>query len=113
MEFATRVVREFGPRLFVNPRARLEHHFSPVNRDVHGARQRRKTSEALVFYKKRRTWAGARSGLALVMCWYLAEATMQSVRLRTLGPLRGYLAGLADGYQRPLLGDARLKETTR
>ena len=113
MEFATRVVKEFGPRLYVNPRARLEHNFSPVNRDVHGARQRRKTSEACIFYKTRRDWPGARSGLGFAMCWWLGEAVLQSMRLRTLGPLRGYFRGIADGSRRPLVSEAPMKEAAR
>ena len=103
MEFATRVVREMGPYLFVNPRARLEHNFSAINRDIHGVRQRRKTSEALVFYRKRKDWQGARLGLTLAMTWWFFEAALQAVRLRSPGPISGYFAGIGDGLRRPLL----------
>jgi GT2 family glycosyltransferase len=102
MEFATRVVRAFGHHLYVNPRARLAHYGSPVNRDLHGTRQRRKTAEAMVFYRKRRGWPGARYGLTMAMTWWLAEAAMQTARLRSTGPLSGYVRGIRDGLQRPL-----------
>ena len=45
IEFSTRVVRAMGHHLYINPQARLEHHCSPVNRDRHGTRQRRKMIE--------------------------------------------------------------------
>lgn len=106
IEFSTRVVRHFGHCLYVNRKARLEHHFSPVNRDAHGARQRRKLNEAITFYKKRRTWDGALLGIGLVLVWWLAEAAAQSVRNVSIGPVRGYLLGLADGWRRePLAAD--------
>ena len=103
MEFSTRVVRALGHVLYINPAARLEHHWSPVNRDVQGTRQRRKLAEALVFYKKRRDWPGARSGLALVMLWWLGEALRQTVTIRSAGPVKGYFQGVRDGLRRPLV----------
>jgi GT2 family glycosyltransferase len=104
MEFATRVVRAFGPRLYINPRARLAHYGSPVNRDLNGRRQQRKMAEALVFYRKRRDWPGAVSGMAAGAVWWLIEAAWQSVRLRSTGPLSGYLRGVAEGRRRRLAG---------
>jgi GT2 family glycosyltransferase len=103
MEFSTRVVQAFGHHLYINPRARLEHVGSPVNRDLHGARQRRKTCEALMFYRKRRGWSGAGLGLLSVMVWWLGEACVQAVRNGTPGPIRGYVRGIADGIRRPLV----------
>ncbi len=102
MEFSTRVVRALGHHLYINPRARLLHLASAVNRDRHGTRQRRKLREALIFYKKRRNWAGSTSGLVLVMAWWWTEAMMQAVRLRSIGPIAGYLRGIAEGIRAPL-----------
>jgi GT2 family glycosyltransferase len=102
MEFSTRVVRVMGHHLFINPRARLLHLGSAVNRDLHGTRQRRKMVEALTFYKKRRQWPGALHGLLIVMTWWLGEACLQTLRLRSTGPLRGYVHGVVDGARRPL-----------
>jgi len=103
MDFATRVVRTFGHHLYVNPLARLAHYGSPLNRDVHGARQRRKVSEAITFYKKRRDWRGAAVGLAMGLTWWLAEAAFQAVKNRSTGPLLGYCRGAVDGVRRPVV----------
>lgn len=103
MEFATRVVRALGHCLYINPRARLAHFGSPVNRDQHGARQQRKISEAIVFYRKRRTWQGATSGMLMGAAWWFGEALVQACRLRTAGPVRGYLRGALEGWRRPVV----------
>lgn len=100
MEFSTRVVRALGHHLYINPMARLEHLWSPVNRDIQGTRQRRKLTEAMAFYKKRATWPGARHGLLLVLVWWLAEAARQSVVVRGPGPVVGYVRGLIDGLRK-------------
>lgn len=102
IEFSTRVVRTYGHCLYVNPRARLAHHWSPVNRDVQNLRQRRKLTEAVTYYKTRRGWPGARAGLSMAMVWYLAEALFQAARFRSPGPLSGYFRGVLDGIRRPL-----------
>ena len=102
VEFSTRVVKQFGHRLYVNPRARLEHRSSPVNRDVLGVRQRRKLTEAAVYFKKRRQWPGARRGLMLAMAWWWGEAVMQTLKTRSINPLREYCRGVVDGYRRQL-----------
>jgi glycosyltransferase involved in cell wall biosynthesis len=102
IEFSTRVVREFGRHLYVNHNARLAHYFSPAGRDAQGARQRRKLKEAIAFFKKRRTWPGAKHGIALVLAWWLGEAVMQSMRTRSIGPVRGYCRGLVDGMRKQL-----------
>jgi len=103
MEFSTRVVRAFGPHLYVNPGARLEHKGSPVNRDDQGVRQRRKLTEAVTFYKKRRDWPGALTGLLGVMCWSLGEAVQRAATVRSAAPVAGYFRGVIDGFQRPLV----------
>lgn len=103
MEFATRVSREMGPHLFVNPRARLAHFGSPTNRERNGRRQQRKMAEAMVFARKRAQWPGAVSGVAFGTVWWFAEAAWQSARLLSPGPLAGFFRGLAEGRQRPLV----------
>jgi GT2 family glycosyltransferase len=103
MEFATRVVREYGHHLYINPRARLEHHWSPANRDVRGLRERRKLAEMVTYYKTRARWPGARVGLVMLTIWYLADAVRQAVTLRATGPIKGFLHGLLDGYRKPIV----------
>lgn len=103
MEYSTRVVKAFGHKLYVNKKARLEHHMAVQNRDPHGYRQRRKLKEAVLFYKKRREWPGAKSGICCSMLWWLAEATFQSVRAFRPGPFIGYWRGIADGISTKLV----------
>jgi hypothetical protein len=38
----------------------------------------------------------------MAMTWWLAEAAMQTARLRSTGPLSGYVRGIRDGLRRPL-----------
>ena len=97
MEYSTRVVKEFGHRLYINKNARLEHHMAPRNRDPHGLRQRRKLKEVILFYKKRKHWSGSRSGLLFGLIWWFAEATFQSLRGFRFGPVLGYCRGILDG----------------
>lgn len=103
MEYSTRVVKTYGHRLYVNLNARLEHHMAARNRDPHGYRQRRKSKEAILFYKKRRQWPGAKSGIFFGLLWWLAEATFQSARGLTPGPWIGYWRGVVDGVSTKLV----------
>lgn len=102
MDFSTRVARHFGHRLYINPNARLEHHWSPVNREVLGPRQRRKIVEFIVFYKKRKTWGKARLALLWLLTGLLVEALAQSLRVQSSAPLTGYFTGLREGLTRRL-----------
>lgn len=111
IDFSTRVVRTFGTCLFVNPRARLAHYFSPVNRDVQMTLQRRRLIEALMYYKKRRGWPGARHGLLLAMLWWLGDALAQALRFRSTGSLVGYVRGAIDGLKKPLAAEDQVGGT--
>lgn len=103
MDFSTRVARYFGDRLYINPRARLAHYASPVNREILGLRQQRKLRECITYYKKRRTWPWAFPSLAWLLLGLLLEATHQSLSVRSTGPLRGFLAGLRDGIAKDVV----------
>jgi GT2 family glycosyltransferase len=102
MEFAARAVRTLGRCLYLAPDARLEHHPSRVNRPVLGAHHRRKLAEAVVFFRTRRGWRGARRGLALVSIWWGMEAVMQVLRHRSPRPIVGCVQGVMDGWRKPL-----------
>ena len=97
VDFSTRVAREFGRRLYINPNARLEHRMSPANRAVLGARQERKVREFLVFYKKHRGRGARAAHLVLLAIGLFLEAAYQSLRNRSLRPLPGYFRGLWRG----------------
>jgi GT2 family glycosyltransferase len=103
IDFSTRVARHFGARLYINPNARLEHHCSPINREILGPRQRRKLTECIVYYKKRRDWPGATFALPWLLLGMLMEAVLQSYSARSLGPLQGYFSGLRDGFTKKVI----------
>jgi glycosyltransferase involved in cell wall biosynthesis len=103
IEFSTRVVRAFGNCLFVNSRARLAHLSSPINRDVQMALQRRRLVEAISYYKKRRSWPGARVGLLGALLWWLGDAIGSSLRFRSPRSLIGYVQGAIDGINKPVV----------
>ena len=62
--------------------------------------------EVVTFYKKRRDWPGAVTGVLMASVWWLGEATLQSVQTRSVGPLLGYVRGAAEGARQPLRGGA-------
>ena len=99
IDFSTRVAAAFGPRLYINPNARLDHRMSPANRAVLGARQERKVREFFVFYKKRRASGARAAHLALLAAGLLLEASFQALRNRSAGPLLGYFRGIARGVR--------------
>ena len=103
IDFSTRVAKYFGPRLYINPNARLEHHCSPTNREVLGPRQRRKLTECVVYYKKRRNWPWATLSLSWLLLGMLIESLFQSYLSRSFGPVHGYFRGLQDGFVKKII----------
>ena len=100
IDFSTRVARHYGARLYINPNARLEHHCSPVNREILAPRQRRKLIEYIVYYKKRRNWPGATFALPWLLLGLFFEAMFQALSSRSFSILRGYFAGMRAGFAR-------------
>ena len=111
VDFSTRVARAFGPHLYINPNARLDHRMSPMNRAVLGPRQERKVREFLVFYKKHRRYGARHAHLALLLIGLLLEALFQAGQARRWAPLPGYFRGLWRGarwrVQEPTFAVAR------
>lgn len=97
VDFSTRVASAFGPHLYINPNARLEHRMSPANRAVLGARQERKVREFIVFYKKRREHGARAAHLLLLAAGLFLEAVFQSLQNRSFKPVPGYFRGLWRG----------------
>lgn len=96
-EFSRRAFRFFGPRFFINPRARLEHNCSPINRDFLDLRHRRKVVEFIVYYKKNRQLPFAFTSLAWLLVGQCLDALAQSLRVRSWKPVAGTLRGISDG----------------
>ncbi|TAK90617.1 MAG: glycosyltransferase family 2 protein [Burkholderiaceae bacterium] len=97
IDFSTRVARHFGARLYVNPNARLEHHWSPVNREAMFVRQRRKVKETILFYRKRKDWPWAWPAMAWLLMGIFLESGFKSVMAHSLSPLRNFREGIRDG----------------
>lgn len=97
-EFSRRASRFFGTRFFINPNARLEHNFSPINRDFLDLRHRRKVIEFIVYFKKNRRFPFAFTSLAWLLLGQCLDAFAQSLRTQSLKPVTGTLKGIRDGF---------------
>jgi glycosyltransferase involved in cell wall biosynthesis len=103
IDFSTRVARHFGNRLFINPNARLAHYCSRINRDLLGARERRKLTECFTYYKKRKDWPNAAISFYWLLLGMLLEAMLQSFSCVSFKPIHGYILGLQDGYAKKII----------
>jgi GT2 family glycosyltransferase len=106
IDFSTRVAAHYGQRLFINPNARLAHYSSPINREVLGARQRRKLTEYILFYKKRSEHQGATFYLFWLLVGLFFEAVFQAITLKSFDVLRGFFAGIREGFTRKICNQA-------
>ena len=100
IDFSTRVEKYFGPRLYINPNARLAHYSSPVNREILGPRQRRKMNEFIMYYKKRSDWSGATWAFSWLLLGLFLEAAFQSVKACSLDILLSHFKGIKEGFSR-------------
>ena len=100
IDFSTRVARYFPNQLFINPNARLEHFFSPINRDISGARVRRKITECCIYYKKRKNWQGSTLPFFWLLFGMFLESVYQSLKSKSFSPIYGYFLGIRDGYKK-------------
>lgn len=100
IDFSTRVVEKFGQKLFINPNARLEHHWSPVNRDLMAIRQQKKMIESITFYKQRRTWSCAHLSMGWLLIGLFFEAIFKSLLTKSIDPFSHYLKGIKIGFKK-------------
>ena len=104
IDFSTRAAEHFGKRLFfINPGARLAHHFSPLGREHYGQRYQRKLREFILFYKKKRSKQWATLSLLWLLIGLQLEATAMSVMALRVSPLIGAFKGMLAGIRQPLL----------
>jgi hypothetical protein len=99
IDFSTRVVDHFGKRLYINPNARLEHHWSLVQRDALGEIQRRKLRECIKFYKKRKRRPFARLSLSWLLVGLLFDSCVKAYLFNSWLPLKGYIHGINEGFK--------------
>jgi GT2 family glycosyltransferase len=97
IDFSTRVACHYGNRLFINPNARLAHYCSPLNRDLLGARERKKVTECFTYFKKRKDWPNAAMSFYWLLLGMLLGVIFQSFSSMSFKPIQGYLLGLRDG----------------
>jgi len=100
VDFSFRVQQQYGPCLFINPRARLEHNFAPAGRDSFGPRESRKIREFITFYRKHRRDSRDTVWLIWLLLGIALAACTSSIRYRTLKPLLGLFEGLVLGLQK-------------
>jgi len=100
IDFSTRVSCHYGNRLFINPNARLAHYCSPLNRDLLGARERRKLTECFTYYRKRKDWPNATIPFYWLLLGMLLQVIFQSFLSKSFKPIQGYLLGLRDGSKK-------------
>ena len=94
IDFSIRVHREFGPCLYINPRARLAHNFAPAGRDSFGRRESRKVREFITFYKKHRRDFRDTFWLAWLLLGIAVASGAVSVRHMTPKPIAGVFIGI-------------------
>lgn len=100
IDFSTRAADYFGDQHFyINPKAKLAHYMSPVNRAVYGKRYARKLREFIVFYKKNKRDFLDFISLLWLLFGMLIEALVVSVTSLRLGPILGAIKGVYDGVR--------------
>jgi len=98
VDFSSRVASYFGPHLYINPNARLEHNCSPVNREALAPRHRRKVMEFIKYYKHRSDWQCATFNLSWLLCGLFLESLYKATLTHSIWPLKGFFLGLRDGF---------------
>lgn len=99
VDFSTRVEKHFGPHLYINPNARLEHLCSPLNREALAPRHKRKIIEYIKFYKNRRKWQFSTVSLLWLLVGLFFESFFKLITTRSIWPLKEYFAGIYEGIK--------------
>jgi len=93
-EFSTRVSAQFPDSLFITSSARLEHDYSPLNREGQIKSVERKVREYLLFYKKNRSLRGSRIALSILMTGLFLDAIIKTIIQVKIGYLKYYFRGI-------------------
>jgi GT2 family glycosyltransferase len=97
IDFSTRAEEYFGPRFYINLKARLAHNCSPINRATLGELQRRKLTEFIIYYKKRRHLPNATIAFLWLLLGMMFEAIVKSFLGLSISPIKGYFFGVKQG----------------
>ena len=97
IDFSMRAHNYFGNAFYINPKARLAHYMSPLNRAVLEPRYSRKLREFIVLYKKHKKSSVDLISLLWLLFGMLIESIIASIQSFNIGPLLGYVKGIYRG----------------
>lgn len=100
IDFSSRAFEIFGPRFYINKRARLSHYPSSTGRSSVPLRQRKKVYEYIIYYKKRKAWRWALPSTCLVLFGIFLQSVFLAITSRSVAPFFSYFYGLSDGCRR-------------
>jgi GT2 family glycosyltransferase len=108
-EYSFRVNHLFPDALYINPKARLVHNFSPLNRDNKILSFEKKIFEYIVFYKKNKDYPRSSVDLYILLTGILFDAIALSLKLISLAPFIAYFRGVKNGFKHKLMKAANTK----
>lgn len=102
-EFSCRANKIFPDSLYINSDARLEHNFSPINRNNKIKATQRKIFEYLVFFKKNKENYADYFSLILLMSGVFFQAISQSIIELKLSYLKAFFIGIKEGMSHVII----------
>jgi GT2 family glycosyltransferase len=93
-EFSTRVNRLYPNTLFITSMARLEHHYSPLNRDNKIRGVERKVFEYILYFKKNRFVRWSYLSFIILMMGLFVGISAQSIKTVNLNFIRAFFRGV-------------------
>ena len=100
IDFSMRVDEKFKNSLYINPGARLEHFWSPVNRDKELIRYEKKITENFIFFRGRPKTVVNYCCFSWLLFGFFIESAMLSAIGMTIVPLRLFLTGAVKGLSK-------------
>lgn len=99
IEFSMRVEDHFKNSLFINPQARLEHFWSPINRDKELVRRQKKITENFIFFKSRDKKIIDYLAFGWLLVGFSAETFFAVLREKSFRPLINFITGVRNGLK--------------
>jgi len=100
IEYSVRACRKFGAdNFYINTQARLQHLFSPLNRNKLFPFYERKAKESICFYKKNKKTSFFGLDVLWLFIGFLTEACAKSLKIRSIAPLHGIFLGSIKGIK--------------
>ncbi len=99
IEFSMRVDDHFKNSLFINPQARLEHFWSPVNRDKELIRRQKKITENFIFFKSRNKKVSDYLAFGWLLVGFSIETLFAVLTERSFKPIANFIFGFKNGLK--------------